>query len=108
MTRGTAKEAGARQFSVAAESRSRIRSIWIVREVTATGVGDPAYRATSYPDSDLISLETFKTGRPISKFMGRNLLPGIRSAITEAEKLLAEASGATAGEANKGESDAAG
>lgn len=79
-----------RKFSAVVESRSAIRSIWVVSEITAKGVGEPAYRATTYPDSELLSLETFKTGRPISTFMGRNLRPGIKAAIDAFESKQAD------------------
>jgi hypothetical protein len=77
----TTDGARAREFNVTLESKTHAQTIWVVREVTSRGLGEPSHFATTYPDSSLISLETFKTRRSISPFMGRGLLPGIRAAI---------------------------
>jgi len=42
------------------------------------------YRALSYPDSDLIYLETSK-GRPLSPFVARKMMPQLRAAISAVE-----------------------
>ncbi|TGT90885.1 MULTISPECIES: hypothetical protein [unclassified Mesorhizobium] len=43
-----------------------------------------SYYATTYPNSELISLETSATRRPVSGLVGRKIMPQVRDAIERA------------------------
>lgn len=59
-------------------SESNAKSVWRVR------VGDRAYRATTYPASDLVYLESDPSGRAVPVGTSIKLRPLVREAIATA------------------------
>ncbi|MDU8351008.1 hypothetical protein RYA05_03755 [Pseudomonas syringae pv. actinidiae] len=65
-------------------SESQNRTVWTVKWPETTQGTGKSYYATTYPDSDLLFLETFEKRRPISKVTGHRLHSAAKSAIERA------------------------
>jgi hypothetical protein len=61
----------------------KVQTVWLV-EVPHTNGRTKQYKATTYPDSELIFLESSPRGRAIAAGNTKNLLPAVREAIAKA------------------------
>lgn len=65
-------------------SESQSRTVWTVKWPETPKAAGKSYYATTYPDSDLLFLESFDTRRPISKVTGHRLHSAAKRAIERA------------------------
>ena len=64
------------------------QTVWFVEWPNTIRKQGKAYFATTYPNSDLVFIETAAKRRPVSSLVGRKILPEIRAAIERANRLV--------------------
>jgi hypothetical protein len=59
-------------------------TVWLVQWPSTVHKWGKSYYATTYPNSDLVFIETAAKRRPVSALVGKRIMPLIRTAIEEA------------------------
>lgn len=63
-----------------------VQTVWLVQWPNTVHNWGKSYYATTYPNSDLVFIETASKRRPVSPLVGRKITPLILAAIAEARK----------------------
>ena len=66
-------------------SESPNKTVWTVKWPSRPNVGGKSYIATTYPNSQIIFLETAAKRRPVSKLVATKIFPQVRAAIEAAQ-----------------------
>lgn len=61
-----------------------VQTVWLVQWPSTAHNWGKSYYATTYPNSDLLFIETSAKRRPVSPLVGRKITPIIRTAIERA------------------------
>lgn len=61
-----------------------VQTVWLVEWPSTAHNAGRSYYVTTYPNSDLIFIETSSKRRPVSERIGSRIGPAIRAAIQEA------------------------